>query len=126
MKWVMGVIVSKLGPLTYRIDVNGQVWKRHVDHILRRHPDCVIPISRPLPFKFTPPVSQPREPPAMPGQPPLREPILEPIMEEIEPPVGAQRIEVQAPQLDDPEMRPASGQSRYGRKYKKPQRYGHD
>ena len=33
-KWVPGVIVQQLGPLTYLIDVSqGRVWKRHVDHM---------------------------------------------------------------------------------------------
>jgi hypothetical protein len=31
--WTVGVIVSKLGPVTYRVQVEDYIWKRHVDQI---------------------------------------------------------------------------------------------
>ena len=32
--WVPGVVVERLGPLTYRVQVDsGQLWKRHLDHL---------------------------------------------------------------------------------------------
>ena len=34
--WVPGVFDEKLGPLSYMVKVgNGQVWKRHIDHLRR-------------------------------------------------------------------------------------------
>jgi len=33
-KWSRGVVVKKLGPVTYDVKVDGRVIKRHVDHIL--------------------------------------------------------------------------------------------
>ena len=36
-RWITGVIVKKLGPMTYLIQVEtGQLWKRHVDHLRTR------------------------------------------------------------------------------------------
>ena len=32
--WIPGVIVERLGPLSYRVQVeSGQIWKRHLDHL---------------------------------------------------------------------------------------------
>ena len=32
--WVPGVIIEKLGPLTFKVQTQaGQIWKRHVDHL---------------------------------------------------------------------------------------------
>ena len=32
--WIPGVIVQQRGPLTFLVDVGqGQLWKRHLDHI---------------------------------------------------------------------------------------------
>ena len=37
-KWISGMVLKKLGPVTYLVDVGkGQVWKRHVDQL--RHKD---------------------------------------------------------------------------------------
>ena len=35
-KWLQGVIVEKSGPVSYRVDVQGQIWSRHIDQLL----DC--------------------------------------------------------------------------------------
>lgn len=35
-KWVPGVVISNTGPLSYRVQVEGQVLRRHVDHLLVR------------------------------------------------------------------------------------------
>ena len=32
-KWLQGVIKKKIGSLTYLVEVDGMVWKRHVDKI---------------------------------------------------------------------------------------------
>ncbi len=32
-----GVIVQQFGPLTYLVDVQGRLWKRHVDHLKEYH-----------------------------------------------------------------------------------------
>ena len=34
-KWVRGSIVEKLGPLSYRVQVGEQLWRRHGDQLLR-------------------------------------------------------------------------------------------
>ena len=37
-RWVAGVIVERLGPLTYLVQVNtGVFWRRHVDHLRTAH-----------------------------------------------------------------------------------------
>ncbi len=34
LDWISGVIIERLGPVTYLVDVNnGQVWKRHADQL---------------------------------------------------------------------------------------------
>ena len=36
-KWIPGVVLRKLGPITYNVEVgNGKVWKRHIDHLTQR------------------------------------------------------------------------------------------
>ena len=32
--WVVGLVVTKLSPVTYEVKVNGQVWKRHADQLM--------------------------------------------------------------------------------------------
>ena len=32
-KWLPAVIIKRLGPLTYLVDVNGNSWKCHIDHL---------------------------------------------------------------------------------------------
>ena len=34
-KWVPGTILSRLGPMNYEVLVNGKIWKRHVDQLLK-------------------------------------------------------------------------------------------
>lgn len=34
-KWSQGTIIKKNGPVTYDVSVAGEIWKRHVDQILR-------------------------------------------------------------------------------------------
>ena len=37
--WVVGVIVQRLGPVTYLVDVSGgRVWRRHIDLLKERSP----------------------------------------------------------------------------------------
>ena len=33
-KWIPGIIVKKLGPLSYEVKVNNNIWKRHVDQMI--------------------------------------------------------------------------------------------
>ena len=33
LEWVPGTVKQRLGPLTYQIEANGQLWRRHVDHL---------------------------------------------------------------------------------------------
>ena len=35
-KWISGVIISKLGPVTYTVQVEGAIWKRHIDQLAER------------------------------------------------------------------------------------------
>ncbi len=45
-QWIPGTIVKKLGPLTYHVDVgNGQILKRHVDHLTLRQESSVEDIT---------------------------------------------------------------------------------
>ena len=32
-KWMKGVVVQQLGPVTYTVEVEGKLLKRHVDHL---------------------------------------------------------------------------------------------
>ena len=34
-KWFKGMIVEKSGPISYRVDVQGQIWSRHTDQLLK-------------------------------------------------------------------------------------------
>lgn len=49
-KWRSGTIVEQLAPLTYLVDVGGQVWKRHVDQLLPRHGESITntPVLTPI------------------------------------------------------------------------------
>ena len=33
-KWLKGMIVEKSGPVSYRVDVQGQIWSHHTDQLL--------------------------------------------------------------------------------------------
>ena len=35
-KWLPGVVMEKVGPVSYRVEVQGQIWRRHVDQLLQR------------------------------------------------------------------------------------------
>ena len=46
--WLPGVVVERLGPLTYLVQVdNGQLWKRHVDHLRIRGDTPHVPQTTP-------------------------------------------------------------------------------
>ena len=55
LEWVPGTVKQRLGPLTYQIEANGQLWRRHVDHLRRSETtpdtppsasdDCVFPTT---------------------------------------------------------------------------------
>lgn len=36
-KWIRGVIVNKLGPVTYQAQVGNLLWKRHIDQTRDYH-----------------------------------------------------------------------------------------
>ncbi|XP_060073916.1 uncharacterized protein K02A2.6-like [Ylistrum balloti] len=40
--WVRGLILQKLGPVTYTVQVGELQWKRHIDQMRACHPDCVV------------------------------------------------------------------------------------
>ena len=33
-KWLAGTIIERTGPVSYRVQVNEQVWRRHTDQLL--------------------------------------------------------------------------------------------
>lgn len=33
-KWVCGTIVEQTGPVSYNVQVSGQIWRRHIDQLL--------------------------------------------------------------------------------------------
>ena len=35
-KWMQGVVLQQIGPVSYTIEVNGKLLKRHVDHLRQR------------------------------------------------------------------------------------------
>ena len=35
-KWLPGTISDKTGPVSYEVTVNGQVWRRHAEQLLKR------------------------------------------------------------------------------------------
>ena len=45
-KWVHGIILHQLGPVTYKVKVGDLVWKRHVDQIHPREPSVTVDSSR--------------------------------------------------------------------------------
>lgn len=36
-KWLLGTIIEKTGPVSYKVAVNGQIWRRHIDQLLSYH-----------------------------------------------------------------------------------------
>ncbi|XP_033739278.1 uncharacterized protein K02A2.6-like [Pecten maximus] len=38
--WIKGIVIRKLGPMTYTIQVDNLIWKRHVDQIRTCDPAC--------------------------------------------------------------------------------------
>ncbi|KAJ8333706.1 hypothetical protein SKAU_G00410250 [Synaphobranchus kaupii] len=35
-KWLPGQVLAKTGPMSYQVEVDGKLWRRHVDHLLAR------------------------------------------------------------------------------------------
>lgn len=46
--WVKGVVIKRLGPLTYLVQVGDLVWKRHVDQLRLTHVDTGVGLSTKL------------------------------------------------------------------------------
>ena len=95
LDWIPGVIIERLGPVTYLVDVNNnQIWKRHADQLK----SCSeTPPS--LDGDPEPPMSRPREPAA-----PLPEPDDElfcPAPPSVTPPVSAPGPTVTEPETSD-------------------------
>ena len=61
-KWLPGVVMERVGPVSYRVEVQGQVWRRHVDQLLQREervgdsPMSDPVISNDIPLTGEPPV----------------------------------------------------------------------
>ena len=45
-KWMKGVVIQQLGPVTYTVEVDGKLLKRHVDHLWQ----WIAPTSSPVPL----------------------------------------------------------------------------
>ncbi|OWF38171.1 Uncharacterized protein K02A2.6 [Mizuhopecten yessoensis] len=83
--WSKGIVLRKLGPLTYTIQVDNLTWKRHVDQMracdvncnmatpeqivsdMHHYPDC-LPVFPPIPFVGTERVSSPSSPKTKPSE----------------------------------------------------------
>ncbi|XP_062608629.1 uncharacterized protein K02A2.6-like [Saccostrea cucullata] len=57
-KWANGRIHSRTGPLSYKVDVNGTLWRRHVDQIVRTSKDQPA-YPTPVNIPFVPSVNAP-------------------------------------------------------------------
>lgn len=45
-KWIPGIVIQKLGPVTYRVEVaHGQIWKRHIDQLRLREDSSQVASS---------------------------------------------------------------------------------
>ena len=65
-KWVSGMIIQSVGPVSYMIQLqDGQVWKRHVDHVRQRVDNQDISTRLPdvQPTVESPWVTYPEQPP---------------------------------------------------------------
>ena len=66
-KWISGVVTEVLGSRHYMVEVCGNLWKRHVDQLLRRTIDYTPPANSPViqrhvvPSDTTPLVGRPVE-----------------------------------------------------------------
>lgn len=34
-RWIPAKVITRTGPLSYRLEVNGQTWKRHIDQMIK-------------------------------------------------------------------------------------------
>ena len=60
ISWIQRNIARKLGPVTYRVNLCGMMWKRHIDQIRECDVMCQLGSSvKPDPFNSTVPVSVP-------------------------------------------------------------------
>ena len=63
--WMRGIVLKKLGPVTYRVQVDDMQWKRHIDQIREGAVECnpkteeqKIPRVDNVPTFCTPPTEQ--------------------------------------------------------------------
>ena len=54
-KWLPGTVVEKTGPVSYQAEVQGVLWRRHLDQIFRREPQCRQAEDVPVPLLEVPP-----------------------------------------------------------------------
>ena len=45
-KWMKGIVLQQLGPVTYTVEVDGKLLKRRVDHLRQRSESASPPESR--------------------------------------------------------------------------------
>lgn len=45
VKWKQGIVLDKIGPLCYYVEVEGKKWKRHIDQLKSRRPDFDLPVE---------------------------------------------------------------------------------
>ena len=98
--WLPGVVVSKVGPVMYTIEMeNGRLWTRHIDHIIRRTAYVTPP---PMPEVVNQPVV-PALQPAVPVLPPSQAESSQVESSVVSPPVSP------PPAVVSSEMCPSSG-----------------
>ena len=67
ISWIRGRIARKLGPVTYRVNIGGMMWKRHIDQIRTCDVLCEFDNSEPVkpnPFTGIVPVTTAAETPS--------------------------------------------------------------
>ena len=41
-KWLSAQVVERTGPLSYKVLVEGNIWLRHIDQIIKRDPSVLL------------------------------------------------------------------------------------
>jgi len=52
-KWLTGTIVERTGPVSYRVQVNDQIWRRHTDQLLSSQVSVPEVVPEPLESQLT-------------------------------------------------------------------------
>ena len=66
-KWITGKVVAKTGPLSYKVEIDGVIHRRHVDQLLPSKAQVVI-TNKPTEDVFVPTPVNPTTPEPAPEQ----------------------------------------------------------